>query len=283
MAAEPDEQRGRPGRERHDDDDPRAGDVQQLDARQPEDAGEEEAQGPFGDREREAAAEENTGDRAEQQPGEDLEVDVARRPVRCPGHVQERRGVEDVRPDHLVRAEREDHEERQPEEDAAADRRQADDEPAEDADENGRDLVASCELPVHVPDRLLLEEALRDQPDRAEEQRAAEHLPHHRLDVVAVALGQLHVDPHAEQRCGRGADEHPAGEPRAHVAHAAVLDGADALERGAVGDVRPDRRRRRHAEEEDEQRRHQRAAAHARHPDEHPRQQPEQGVLPGHR
>ena len=153
----------------------------------------------------------------------------------------------------------------EPEEDPAADGRQADDEPAEDADEDGRGAVTPTEHPPCVAGRLLLDEALRDQPDRPEEQRSAEHLPHHRLDVVAVALGQLHVDPHAEQRRGRRPEEHPPGQPRTDVAHPPVLNRADALERGAVGDVGADRSRRRHAEEEDEQRRHQRAAAHACH------------------
>jgi hypothetical protein len=62
--------------------------------------------------------------------------------VRRARDVQEDRGVEDVRPDDLVGAEREDDEQRQPEEDAASDGRQPDDEPAEDADEDRGDLVA---------------------------------------------------------------------------------------------------------------------------------------------
>ncbi len=213
---------------------------------------------------------------------EDLEVDVAGRPVRRPGDVQKGSGVKDVRADDLVGAQREDDEERQPEEDPAPHGRQADDEPAEDADEDGRGAVTPAEHPPCVAGRLLLDEALRDQPDCPEEERAAEHLPHHRLDVFAIALGQLDVDPHAEQRRGCRPEEHPPGQPRPNVPHPPVLNGADALERGAVGDVRADRRRRRHAEEEDQQRRHQRAAAHACHSHEHSRQQPEQGVLPGH-
>ena len=53
--------------------------------------------------------------------------------------------MEDVRADDLVCAEREDDEQRQPEEDAAPDGRQADDEAAEDADEDRGDLVALLE------------------------------------------------------------------------------------------------------------------------------------------
>ena len=57
-----------------------------------------------------------------------------------PGHPEQRGGVEDVRADDLRRAQREDDQHRQPEEDAAADRGQADDEAAEDAD---RDALRS--------------------------------------------------------------------------------------------------------------------------------------------
>ena len=108
--------------------------------------------------------------------------------------------MEDVRPDDLVRAEREDDEQREPEEDAASDRRQPDDEAAEEPDQDGGDAVAVRQLPVGIPGGTTrLDEALRDQPDCAEEQRGTEHLPHHRLRLVAVALGELHVEPDAER------------------------------------------------------------------------------------
>ena len=75
-----------------------------------------------------------------------------------------------------------------------------DDEAAEDPDQDRGDPIAIRELPVRIARRATrLDEALRDEPDRAEEQRCAEHLPHHGLGLVAVALGQLHVEPHAEQ------------------------------------------------------------------------------------
>ena len=135
-----------------------------------------------------------------------------------------------------------------------------------------RSRFVSCQLGSRRGRRL--DEALRDEPDRAEEQRRAEHLPHHRLGVVAVALGQLHVDPDAEQRHRRRADEHPAREPRADIAHPPVLNRSDRLEHGAVRDVRPDRGRRRDPEEEDQDRRHQRPATHPGHPDEEPGQSP---------
>ena len=56
----------------------------------------------------------------------------------------------------------------------------------------------------------------------------------------------------------------------------------DGLERRAVRDVGADRRRRRDAEEEDEDGRHERPAAHARHPDEQAREEPDDGELPVH-
>ena len=88
--------------------------------------------------------------------------------------------MEDVRSDDLVGAQREDDEQRQAEEDAAADRRQADDEAAEEPDEDRRDAVAVRELPVRIvrPDRSVWTRLFAIRPDRAEEQRGAEHLPH---------------------------------------------------------------------------------------------------------
>ena len=125
-------------------------------------------------------------------------------------------------------------------------------------------------------------EALRHEPGCAEEQCGAQHLPHHRLDVVAVAVSQLHGDPDADQRQRRRADEHPACEPRANVPHAAVLGRADRLEHRAVRDVRTDRGRGRDPEQEDEDRRHQRPAAHAGHPHEHAREETDDHELPVH-
>ena len=145
---------------------------------------------------------------------------------------------------------------------------------------HGGGPVAVRELPLLVLERLRVDEALRDQPDRAEEERRAEHLPHDRLDVVAVAVRDLHRRPHADERERRGADEHPPREPGADVSHPPVLHRADRLERGAVRDVGSDRRRRRHPEEEHEERRHQRPAAHPGHPDEEPRQETEDRVFP---
>ena len=102
------------------------------------------------DRQRQMPADQHAGNRAEQQPEEDAEVDVPGRPVRRARDVQERGRVEDVGADDLVRAQREDDQQRQPEEDAAADRRQADDEAAEGPDDDRGDTVSVRELPVRV-------------------------------------------------------------------------------------------------------------------------------------
>ena len=191
--------------------------------------------------------------------------------------------MEDVRPDDLVRAEREEDEQREPEEDAAPTEVRPTMNPPSDADEHGCDPVTVRELPTSISRRLRVDEALRNEPDRAEEKRRAEHLAHDRLHVVAVAVRELHADQTPRSDSGRGADEHPASEPGPDVPHAPVLHRADGLERGAVRDVGADRRRRRHAEEEDEERGHERAPAHPGHPDEEPRQQTEDGVIPVHR
>ena len=196
---QPDEQRDCTRREDDDDDGFREGDVEQLDPGEAEDAGEEQAQTLLRDRERQAPADENSGNRAEQEPAQDAEVDVPGGPVRRARDVQQDRRVEDVRPDDLVCAEREDDEQRQTEEDAAPHRRESDDEAAEDSDEHGGDAVAIREAPVGIAGLPALDDALRDQADGAEQQRSAEHLTHDRLDVVAVALDQLDVQPDTEE------------------------------------------------------------------------------------
>src|SRR5262249_5174633 len=153
------------------------------------------------------------------------EVDVPGGPVRGPGDVEQDGRVEDVRTDDLVRTEREDHEEREPEEDAAADGREPDDEPPEEADDDRGDLVAARELPVRVTlGAARLHEALGDQADRPEQEGGAEHLTHHGLRLVSVALRELLVQPDAQKRRRYRPDEHPAGETRTDVPHTAVLD-----------------------------------------------------------
>ena len=74
------------------------------------------------------------GNRADQQPADRAQVDVAGDEVAETGDPEQRGRVEDVGADHLRRAQREDDQHRQPEEDARADRGQADDEAAEEAD-----------------------------------------------------------------------------------------------------------------------------------------------------
>ena len=111
---------------------------------------------------------------------------------------------------------------------------------------------------------------LDDEGDRAEEERVAEHLALHRVDAVAVAVGQIGRHPDTDQGRGRAPDQHPGGQAGAHGTQPPVPHGAERLEDCAVENVRPDRRRGVEVEEEDQDRRHQGAAAHPGHPDEQP-------------
>jgi len=68
---------------------------------------------------------------------------------------------------------------------------------------------------------------------------------------------------------------------RVHVAEPPVAHGAEALEDGAVQDVRADRVGRLEAEHDYEDGRQQCAPAHAGEPDQDPDQEPCEGELPG--
>ena len=225
----------------------RAGDVDQLQPREAEDG-----------REREAGAAcsgiesvrrlpmQHARDRAEQQPARRRPCRRCRPPsARCRRRRAARpRGRCPCRRPCAPRSGKM-HEQRQPEEDAAADRRQADDEPAEEPISTAATRSRFVSANSSSRDGLRVDEALRDEADAAEEQRAAEHASHRRLDPVAVRV--LEPVSRARRRAsdiGARAEEHPAGELRAHVAHAPVLDRPDRLEDRAVGDVRADRHRR---------------------------------------
>ena len=120
-------------------------DVRHLHQLQPADrehVGERQPQPGLRDPDRVVAADQDAGDRADQEPADRVQVDVAGDEVAEAGDVEERGRVEDVRADDLVGAEREDEQHRQPEERPAADRGQADDEAADDADRDRGDAVA---------------------------------------------------------------------------------------------------------------------------------------------
>ena len=149
-----------------------------------------------------------------------------------------------------------------------ADRREPDDEAAEDADQDGDHLVAPLQDERRVV-AVRAQERLDEEADPADHERDAEDLLRRVLVAVAVAVATATTT--ARRRAsenGRRAEQHPHREPRVDVPELAMPDGAERLEDRAVEDVRADRDRRLEAEDEDQHRRHQRAAAHAGHPDE---------------
>jgi len=144
---------GKPGKtrgERDDDDRACKRHVHELEAGEPEHCRKNEPERVLRNRDRQPATDEHARDRAEQQPAEDVEVDVSRQPVGGTRDVEQHCRMEDVRSHDFVRAQREDHQQREPEEDAAADRGQPDDEAAEDPDQDRRSAITVGELPVLV-------------------------------------------------------------------------------------------------------------------------------------
>src|SRR5437763_9433246 len=256
--------------------------LDELRARGEEHEREHEAQGAVAEVERELAAGEDTRYGADEQPQEGMRVDVAGDEVPEARHPEQPGGMEDVGADDLVRPQREDEEQCQPEEDAAADRRQPDDVAAEEADEHGRDLVAPPHDECTVADLAHADGGLQQHADGAKQERCAEDLTLRRLDAAAVRVLQPRRRRDAEERRRRAADEHPAAQLRLRRPELVVARAADGLEDRAVQDVGADRGRRVEAEDEDEDRRHERAAAHAGHADAHADGEAREDELPGH-
>jgi hypothetical protein len=143
-------------------------------------------------------------------------------------------GVEDVGADDLGQRQREDEHHDQPEERAAADRGQADDEAADGADRERDEAVAAgeqerCVVRLHAA----LDEGLRDEPDTADHERNTDRV---RLDVLGAArvVTEPRGDDDAEQRHRARPEEHPEGQARVHRPEPPVPDRAEALEDGAV-------------------------------------------------
>ena len=120
----------------------------------------------------EAARDQHARDRAGQQPRRRVIVDVAPDHVPDAGDPEQRRGVEDVGADDLRHRQRIDEHHHETEEGAAADRREADDEAEDRADDHGEDLVAARENERQVA-RLdaALDERLRKEADAARDDR----------------------------------------------------------------------------------------------------------------
>jgi hypothetical protein len=172
-------------------------------------------------------------------------------------------------PDDLRRGQREHEQHDEPEERAAADRCQADDEPAARAERDADHAVTVREQERRVRGLdAALDERLGEEAEAAEDERRADHLRHRVADAAPVLVLDPRGDLDAEQRHRRRADDHPERDPRVDGAEPAVPHGAEGLEDGAVEDVGADRERRLEAEEEDQDGRHQRPAAHPGEPDE---------------
>src|SRR6266480_3957531 len=124
--------------------------VQQLDPAQGKNAREAEPQRVLWEVQRVAAGDPDARDRAEQQPSDRMQVDVALDEVPEACDPQERGGVEDVRSDDARDRQGIDHHHHEAEERPAADGRQPDDVTEHGPDDHGADFV----LPRHDEARL---------------------------------------------------------------------------------------------------------------------------------
>src|SRR6266545_611721 len=257
--------------------------VHELQAAEQEDRPERDPEHEVGQLHGEAARDQHAGNRARQQPGRGVVVDVAADHVADAGHPQQCGGVKDVGADDLRHGQRIDEHHHETEERAAADRREPDDEPEYRADHDREDLVAATQDERAVA-RLdaALDEGLREEAEPTGDERSADGIALDRLRRFAVmALDQLR-DADARERERAGAEEHPERQPGVHGAEAPVANRAERLEDRAVEDVGADRVGRFEPEEDDQDRRHQRAAAHSREADDRTDQQARERELPGH-
>src|SRR5579864_1250816 len=257
--------------------------VHELEPAEHEDRPERETQDQVGQADREAARDQHAGNRAGQKPRGRVVVDVAGDHVPDARDPEQCGRMEDVGGDDLRHRQRIDEHHHEPEEGAAADRGEADDEAEDRADQDGDDLVAprEDERQVARPDAAL-DQRLCEEADAAGDERGADRIALDRLGARAIVMLDLRRRPHAEQRQRAGAGEHPKGQMRVHRAEAAMPNRAERLEDGAVHDVGADRVCRLEAEDDDEDRRHQRATAHPGETDDRPDQKTRERELPGH-
>ena len=144
--------------------------------------GEGDAQRAVGELDGEATSDQHARDGADQEPAGRGEVDVSRQELPGAGYSQQHGRVEDVRADDLGGRERERDQHHEAEQRAAAHRREADDEPANDAGRHGDRAVA-----VSQDERLVLgtrvQVGLDEERDPADDECDAEN----RLRRVLVA------------------------------------------------------------------------------------------------
>src|SRR3954454_15355576 len=102
--------------------------------------------------------------------------------------------MRDVGTDDLARREREEQQQREAEERARADGREADDESACGADEHREHAVARLEEERGVTRALPVDERLDEEADAAEDQRRADDVLEQRVGGVPERLRQLYAD-----------------------------------------------------------------------------------------
>ena len=190
--------------------------------------------------------------------------------------------MHDVGADDLGHRQREEQHHGETEERAAADRRQTDDEPADQTDPNSADPIGRRQA-KHGLRRARMQERLDQERGSADQQRHTEHLLGRALPAVAIGVLQVRRNADSGEGHRRRAEQHPEGDGEVDGAELPVADGAERLEDRPVHDVRPDRHGRLEAEDEHQHRRHQRAAAHSGHAHQQADQQPGEGILEMHR
>src|SRR5439155_7676379 len=202
---------------------------EQLDPARQQHGRERVAKDPVAHLERQLAADQNAWDRSDQEPADRTHVDVPGDKVPGSRDPEQRGGMEDVSADNLSRPQRKENQERQTEEHAGPDGRQADNETAEEPDPHRGQAVTPFE--EKVPWMLANgHEAFREEPGATDQQRDAEHGAPHGLGPPAVAVLEPSRKPDTDEPHGCTAEEHPAREPRCNVAPPPELDRFNALE-----------------------------------------------------
>ena len=217
-------------------------------------------------------ARQHAGDAAGHDRGGDAELKAAEQRVPDGGRANQRNRLHDVGTDQaLHRHRRVRHHEQHDHQRPRADRRDADQEPAEHPDGDGQHpLDLDLRLGRALRDRLPSPGAFHQQPVDHRARRQEDGRPHGVLDVLLH--GRTGTERAVDEHTGEGRGDRARAQPsdQAHVdGTPAVVDGsAERLHDRRRDNVARHRGTRRHAEQQDEDRGHQRAAARTGHADE---------------
>src|SRR5207249_192728 len=162
--------------------------VHELEAGEPEHCRKNEPERVLRNRDRQPATDEHARDRAEQQPAEDVEVDVSRQPVGGTRDVEQHCRMEDLRSTTLCARSGKTTSSVSPKKTPLPTEVSPTTQPPNPGQDR-RSAITVGELQSWSP-LLRANETFGNETDRSEQQGCAEHLPHQVLHVVSVTLRQ---------------------------------------------------------------------------------------------